>query len=61
MKIKGIVYKSYVRSAMLHGNETWSLGQYEIGILLGTERAMVRNMCEVKLMDKRFNADVGLE
>ena len=51
LKIKGIVYKRCVRSAMLHGSETWSLGQNEIGILQRNERAMVRNMCGVKLMD----------
>ena len=37
LKIKGIVYKSQVRSAIFHGNETWSQGQNEIGILQRTE------------------------
>ena len=33
LKIKGIVYKSCVRSAMLYGSKTCCLGQNEIGIL----------------------------
>ena len=47
-----VVVYSCVRSAMLYGSETWCLGQNEMGILQRTERAMVRNMCGVKLMDK---------
>ena len=50
---------------MLHGSETWSLGQNEISILQRTESAMVRSMCRVKLMDKksdkRSTAEVGHE
>ena len=42
---------------MLYGSETWCLGQNEMGILLITERAMVRNMCGVKLMDKKSTKD----
>ena len=56
--IKGIVYKSCVRSAILHGNVTWCLGQNEIGIRQRTERAMVRSMCGVKLMDKKSTKDL---
>ena len=51
LKIKGIEYKSYVRSAMLYGSKIWSLGQNEIGILQRTVRAMLRNMCGDELMD----------
>ena len=58
LKIKGIVYKSCVRSAILYGSETWSLGQYEIGIFQRTERAMERNMCAVKLMDEKSRKDL---
>ena len=38
---------------MLHGSETWCLRENEMAILRRTERAMVRAMCGVKLMDKR--------
>ena len=43
---------------MLYGSDTWSLGQNKIGILQRTERAMVRNMCIVKLMDKNLTMDL---
>ena len=31
---------------------------YEVGILQRTERAMVRSMCGVKLMDKKLTKDL---
>ena len=51
LKIKAIVYKGCVRSAMLSGSEIWCLYQNEIGILQRTERAKVRSMCGEKLVD----------
>ena len=57
-KVKGIAYKSCLRSAMLYVSETWSLGQNEIGILQRTDKAMERNMCGMKLMDKKFTRDL---
>ena len=44
---------SCVRSAMLHGSETWCLRENEMVILRRTERAMVRSMCGVKLVDRK--------
>ena len=38
---------------MLCGSETWCLRENEIVILRRTERAMVRAMCGVKLMERR--------
>lgn len=52
LKVKGMVYRSCVRSVMLYGSETWCLGENEMALLRRTERAMVRAMCGVKLMDK---------
>ena len=50
---------------MLYGSETWCLSENEIAILRRTERAMVRAMCGVKLMDKKKTEDLmellGLE
>ena len=43
---------------MLYGSETWSLGKNEIGILQRTERAMVKNMCAVKLIDRKSTRDL---
>ena len=57
--------KNCERSAMLYGSETWCLGQNEAGMLQRTERAMMRSMCGVKLMDKKSTnglmQDVGLQ
>ena len=43
---------------MLFRNETWFIGQNEIVNLQRTERAMVRSMCGVKLMDKKSTKDL---
>ena len=53
LMLKGAVYKSYVRPAILYGSETWSMGVNEMGILRRAERAMVRAMCGVKLVDRK--------
>ena len=55
LKMKGKVYKSCVRSAMLYGSEAWCLREKEMAILI-TERAMIRAMCGMKLLDGR-NSD----
>ena len=33
LMLKGAVYKNCVRSAMLHGSETWCLKENEMGVL----------------------------
>ena len=45
LRIKGMVYQSCVRLAMLYGSET--------AILRRTERAMVRSLCGIKLVDRK--------
>ena len=47
--------------AMLYGSETCCLGHNEIGILQRTERAMVRNMCVVKFLDKKSTKDLIID
>ena len=51
LRMKGMVYQSCVRSAMLYGSETWCLRESEMAILRKTERAMERSMFGVKLVD----------
>ena len=51
--MKGKIYKSNVRSAMLYGCKPWCLKKNEIAILRRAERSMVRTMCGVKLVEKR--------
>ena len=53
LKTKGKVYKSCVRSVMLYRSEAWRLREKEMAILRRTERAMIRAMCGVKLLDQR--------
>ena len=53
LRMKGMVYRSCVRSAMLYGSETWCLRESEMAIMRRTERALVRSMCEVKLVDRK--------
>ena len=60
LKVKGMVYQSCVRSAMLYGSETyaWCLRENEMAILRRTERAMVRAMFGAKLMEKKKTEDL---
>ena len=58
LRMKGMVYRSCVRSAMLYGSETWCLRETEMAILRRTERAMVRSMCGVKLVDRKKMEDL---
>ena len=57
LKMKGMVNWSCVRSAMLHGSETWCLRENEMAVLRRTERAMVRALCSAKLMMKKRTED----
>ena len=43
---------------MLYGSETWCLTENEMAILRRTERAMVRAMCGVKLMDRKSTGEL---
>ena len=45
--LKGAVYKSYVRPAVLYGSEASCLKESEMRIFQRTERSMVRAMCGV--------------
>ena len=58
LKMKGMVYRSCVRSAMLYGSETWCLRVNEMAILRRTDKTMVRAMCGAKLMEKKRTEDL---
>ena len=47
-KTHGRVYSSCGRSAMLHASETWSLGKPSLQHLQLNDRAMIRQICNVK-------------
>ena len=53
LKIKGKVYRCFVRSAILYRSETWCLKENEKAILRRAERAMVRAMYGQKVVDRK--------
>ena len=50
-KTRGRVYSSCVRSAMLHANETWPLTKPNLQGLQRNDRAMIRQICNVRPQD----------
>ena len=58
LKMKGKVYKSCVRSAVLHGSEAWCSREKEMAVLRRTQRAMIRAMCGMKLLDRRNSQEL---
>ena len=51
LKPRGRVYSSCVRSAMLHASETWPLTKPSLQHLQRNNRAMIRQICNVKPQD----------
>ena len=58
LKVKGKMYQSCVISAMLYGSETWYLRESEMAILRRTEKAMMRAMCGIKIIEKRRSQEL---
>ena len=56
--MKGRIYQSCVRSAMLYGSETWCLRKNAIAILRRTKKAIMRAMCGDKIIDKRRSQEL---
>ena len=50
-KTRGCVYSSCVRSAMLHASETWPLTKPNLQGLQRNDRAMIRQICNVRPQD----------
>jgi len=50
--MRGRLYRSCVRSSMLHGRETWPVRKENEVVLQWTEMRMVRWMCDVKVKDR---------
>ena len=50
-KTRGLVYSSCVRSAMLHASETWPLTKANLQRLQRNDRAMIRQICNVRPQD----------
>ena len=52
LRLKGVIYRSYVRPAIQYKSEAWCLKESEMGILQRTERSMMRSMCVVQREDR---------
>jgi len=50
--MKGVLYRSCVRTVLTYGSETWPLKKENEDALVRTERKMIRMMCGVTLRDK---------
>ena len=50
-KTRGHVYSSWVQSAMLHASETWPLTKPNLQRLQRNDRAMIRQICNIRLQD----------
>ena len=50
-RTRGRVYSSCVQSAMLHTSETWPLAKPNLQPLQRNDRAMIRQICNVRLQD----------
>ena len=48
----------FIVPCMLYGSEAWCLREKEMAILRRTERAMIRAMCVVKLLDRRNSEEL---
>ena len=62
--MKGMIYRSFVRSEMLYGSDTWCLTESEMEILRRTESHGENNVwCKTdgKNEDRGPNGDVGIE
>ena len=52
-KLKGRIHQSCERSAMRYVSKTWCRRENEMVILRRTEKAIMRAICGVKIMEKR--------
>ena len=58
LEMKGKIYQNCVRSPMLYGSEKWCLRENEMAVLERTEKAMMRAICGVKIIEKRRSQEL---
>ena len=61
LKLKGKMYVTCVRSAMVYGSETWAMNVQQSARLERAEMMMVQWMCGVSLRDRVPSAELGGE
>ena len=59
LKIKGLIYRTCVRSVLTYGVETWAMKDAILHRLRGTERRMLRMMCGLTLKDRERSEDIA--
>ena len=55
---KGRLYDACVRSAMLHGSETWAVNAEDMRRLERSEASMLRWMCNVSVHERRSTKEL---
>ncbi|XP_046976347.1 uncharacterized protein LOC124542443 [Vanessa cardui] len=55
VKLKGLVYKTMIRPALMYGSETWAVTQKNVNTIQVAEMKMLRWMCGVTRLDKIRN------
>ena len=60
IRLKGAVYKSYAKPAILYGRDAWCVKESLMGILLRTESSMVRAICVLQLKNRKKSTDLML-
>ena len=58
LRLKGKVYATCVRSAMLYGSETWAVNKEQENRFERAEMRMVRWMCGVSLRERKTSAEL---
>ena len=53
LKIKGKEHQICIRSVILYESETWYLRKREVVVLRKTERAIIKAVCGLSLMNKK--------
>ena len=54
-RLKGVIYKACVRSAMLYGCETWALKVEDVRRLNAAGMKMLRYIGKVRLKERQTN------
>ena len=58
LKIRGTIYKSYMRNALTYDAECWALKMEDVRRLKTTEMRMLRMICGKTLKDKMNNEEI---
>ena len=60
LRMKGVVYKSCVRPAMIYASETWAVKAADTGAIQRTEMRMLRWMAGASLRERKSSAEIRI-